>query len=311
MKVPERLWRIQYKITSTCSICILFKSILFKGKGRHNYFYACFQKICHHVNFFLVQNDFTVHDHQAQARDLRKRHCLLQITSTCSNNLYSAFFSYSHSAVLRIWKQLNRATESRYFPRSTWDHIHITCTRKVHISISTRAAIQVYPTRLIEGNEDNQGDHIRQAVLNSHIQYRLTHAWMVIRFSCQSFSFQSTGQFTVSWLTRKAPIGMAVQCEGYVWLNPNHASFKESKSKRKVFKAENEFRWVQMSSENTTKMSMVPVNQIMEMESFSPWWPSRTLHTNQWNVPLPFHEILNERIDCIALWNHCSYISSS
>ena len=60
MKVPERLWRIQYKITSTCSICKLFKSILFKGKGRHNYFYACFQKICHHVNFFLVQNDFTV-----------------------------------------------------------------------------------------------------------------------------------------------------------------------------------------------------------------------------------------------------------
>ena len=154
----------------------------------------------------------------------------------------------------------------------------------MHISISTRAAIQVYPTRLIEGNEDNQGDHIRQAVLNSHIQYRLTHAWMVIRFSCQSFSFQSTGQFTVSWLTRKAPIGMAVQCEGYVWLNPNHASFKESKSKRKVFKAENEFRWVQMSSENTTKMSMV--NQIMEMESFSPWWPSRTLQTNE-TTPSP------------------------
>jgi len=35
---------------------------------------------------------------------------------------------------------------------------------------------------------------------------------------------------------------MAVQCEGYVLLDPNHASFKESKSKRKFFKAEDEFR---------------------------------------------------------------------
>jgi len=44
----------------------------------------------------------------------------------------------------------NRAIESRSFPRSTWVHIHVTCTRRLNLYYYTRAAIQLYQTRIID-----------------------------------------------------------------------------------------------------------------------------------------------------------------
>jgi len=66
---------------------------------------------------------------------------------------------------------------------------------------------------------------------------------------------------------------MAVQCEGCILLEPNHASFKESKSKRNVFKVEDEFRQYDYN-----KMPMV--NQ-MEWNHFRLDDPAGLYHTNQ------------------------------
>ena len=43
----------------------------------------------------------------------------------------------------------NRAIQSRSFPSSTWVHIHVTCTRRLNVSYSTRAANSTLP------NENN------------------------------------------------------------------------------------------------------------------------------------------------------------
>jgi len=59
------------------------------------------------------------------------------------------YFCRYYEYVIRIVHG-NRAIESRSFPRSTWVHTRVTCTRRLNIYYSTRATIQLYQTRIIE-----------------------------------------------------------------------------------------------------------------------------------------------------------------